>query len=188
VALKAAESQSSYQGVAFSPNRDQVVSKVDTFLVNLYRELDRPHQEFEKAIRGELLPGRPAERSLATQGDETPSELAPPFSAPNRFDLGDTTAIVGAVESNVENLKKSWSEFGDNLRSQAKKTKLSKEISNDTSEIKRINSQLDALKKQKRERAKIIGVDINNEIERREKEIARLQQDISNNETKLATL
>jgi len=188
-------------------NSSQAISKVDAFLVDLYTKIDQDHQKFEAAIRGDNLPRSP--NYMAVGGDPqldpitgkspvqpqskneqqtAPSELAPPFSAPNRFNLGDVKAAVGAVESNVQDLSKSWSNFSKDLQKETKKTALSKEISNDNASITRLTTQLNRLKKQQESHAVVIGVNIQDEIDSRNKQIAKLQQEVKDKQAQLAAL
>lgn len=194
-------------------NPSEVVSKVDKFLVDLYSKLDTPHQQFEQAIRGDLLPRSlnsavgqdPLESQDAflsglkldalfsptqvqpVDGQSEPSELAPPFSAPNRFNLGDVKAAVGAVESNARDLSKSWEDFSKNLKKDTTKTKLSLELANDKAQIARLTAQVDYLESQQASHTVVIGVNLKDEIDSRNEQIAKLQQDVLRKQTQLST-
>jgi len=174
---------------ASNKSRQELISKVDQFLVNLYQTLDTPHQELERALRGELLPGQPRDTSgLNADKINPPSEFAPPFSAANRFMLGDPKAAIGAVQTNVSNLSKAWSNFGKDLKSNAKKTKLSKEISNDRASIARLTATRERLVQQQKSSATVIGIDLQDAIDSIDKQIAKLEREISDNQLKLNAL
>jgi len=177
-----------YEGVAFSSNPLGVISKVDQFLVNLYKALDTPHQELESALRGDLLPGQTASALITGDQSNPPSKFAPPFSAPNRFQLGDVKAAIGAVNSNAAGITKAWSEFGDKLRVSAEASKLNGNVSRDVADISRLQTQVNSLKKQQATNASVVGVNLTAEIKWREDRIADLQKEVLNNRTKLATL
>jgi hypothetical protein len=172
----------------FTQSGTELIGKVDLFLVNLYSALDTPHQQFEHAIRGDLLPGQAQDTSdLNGPQVNPPSEFAPPFSAANRFRLGDPTAAVGAVQTNVANITKSWSDFGKNLKANTEKASLSKQISQDQASITRLTATRQQLVQQQQSSAVVIGVNLQKSIASIDKEIARLTQDIANNQTKLRT-
>lgn len=171
---------------AILSSSSEVVSRVDTFLVNLYSALDLAHEQFEKAIRGDLLPGQAADLSnLNGPASNQPSEFAPPFSAPNRFMLGDATAAVGAVETNANNIAKAWSEFGAGLRSNAEKSSLSTQISQDQNSVARLTATRNQLESQKNSHTAVVGIDLQKQIDSLNKQISKLQQQILDNQNKL---
>jgi len=112
-------------------SREEAVSKVDDFLMNLYRALDGPHQEYEKVLRGEYVesPQVSAQDVRFGRGfdpkDQPP--FAPPFSTPERARGGDLDAIAKAGSTAREDLEKTWSEFGDDLQAAAKRAELEAE-------------------------------------------------------------
>jgi len=183
------EVQSKYQteNSIFGQSSTELISKVDRFLVDLYKKLDTPHQEFEKAIRGDYLPKTP--RVVATQAEEIerPSQFAPPFSAPNRFSLGDPEATSGAIGTNRDNISKSWEAFGKNLRSNAKKSSLTKEISQDQASIQRLTQTRERLVQQLESDAVVVGTDVPKAIESIDERIAELRQDVANKQLELRT-
>jgi hypothetical protein len=171
----------------FTNGPSELVSKVDQFLVNLYSALDLAHQQFEKAIRGDLLPAQSADLShLNGNVASPPSEFAPPFSAPNRFQLGDAKAAVGAVVTNADNIANAWSKFGDNMRANSEKASLSTQISQDQNSITRLTGVRNQLEAQKNSHTVVIGVDVQKQIDAIDKQIADLRQKVSDNRKKLA--
>ena len=186
--LDSSRKKHSVTNTVFTRTPSELISKVDQFLVDLYSKLDDPHQQFESAIRGDLLPQQPGNVSgLGAAAVNPPSEFAPPFSAPNRFQLGDPKADVGAVESNTANLAKSWSDFGNNLRKDSERSALSKQISTDKADIARLTAQVTQLKKQQSSSAIVIGVNLQAEIDSRNKQIAQLEKDVLDKQTQLNT-
>jgi hypothetical protein len=164
-----------------------LISKVDQFLVNLYKDLDTYHQQFEKAIRGDLLPMTPRVVATKTEQINRLSEFAPPFSAPNRFALGDPKATSGAIQTNADNIAESWSQFGKNLRDNSSKAFLSKQISQDQLNIQRLTKRREQLIQQQQSSAVVIGVDVPKAIEQINQKIAELQKNVADNQTKLKT-
>jgi hypothetical protein len=164
-----------------------IISKVDKFLTDLYISLDTPHQEFEKAIRGDLLPMSP--RVVATSAEEItrPSEFAPPFSAPNRFALGDPEATDGAIETNANNITQAWSDFGKKLRSNTAKASLTKQISQDQASIARLTKTRERLVEQQQSSAVVIGINVPKAIESIDAQLVELRQNVLDNQTKLST-
>jgi DNA repair exonuclease SbcCD ATPase subunit len=176
------------EGSIFTMTSVELVSRVDQFLTDLYRKLDTPHQEFEKAIRGDLMPQTPTNVSGLTGAQiNPPSEFAPPFSEPNRYMLGDSSATNGAVQTNVQNIEKAWSNFGKNLRKNAKRTSLSKQISQDQASVQRLTKTRNQLAQQQASHAKVIGVNVAKSIEKIDQQIAKLQKEIDDNQAKLST-
>jgi hypothetical protein len=171
----------------FTQPTSELIARVDQFLANLYQVLDTPHQEFEKAVRGELLPKTPRETDFNGVQVSPPSEFAPPFSAPNRFQLGDPEATVGAFETNVANLDKSWREFGDRLRANAERTKVATQISQDRASIARLTNARDRLAQQQQSSV-VIGTDLSASIASLDEQIARLERDVANNQAKLSAV
>jgi hypothetical protein len=115
-------------------NRAELITKVDKFLFTLYDALDRPHTEYEEAIRGANLPQGKLEKDVQAWRFEKPvseyGPLEPPFSSPNRAALGDPEATLQQYSSARADIKKQWEDFGDKLQSNAKKARLKQEIAN----------------------------------------------------------
>lgn len=178
-------------GVIPTGSHSEVAGLVDTFLINLYKALDKPHQEYEKAIRGDLIPrGKGDDVENARSGtDQEESAFAPPFSAPGRFQLGDGAAArVGDISSNAEGLAKAWSDFSGNLKREAQTTKLTERINNADQGIARLKDQRSTLEKQLEDNAVVIGIDVESEIERVDQRIADLEQQQANDRLKLQGL
>lgn len=168
------------------PNQD-MVSKVDQFLINLYQALDTPHQELERVLRGDLMPGQAVPQE--TNGDVIPpSEFAPPFSAANRHMLGDPTADVGALETNVVGLSQAWSAYGDSLRASTEKASLARQISQDQASVVRLTATREQIVSVANSAAVLGGSSPQDTIATIDAQIETLQRDIAQNQTRLATL
>jgi len=172
-----------------SLNKDQLVSRIETFLSNLYKGLDDPHQQHEKEIRGDLLPRQEASTFLEGQFNP-PSELAPPFSAPNRFTLGDPKATAGNVQTNADNVASAMKGFSQNLRLSSQKAELASQISKDQSSVSRLTSTRARLQEQLNNTSTttVVGVDLAQQVASLDKQIQTLNQNILSNQTKLSTL
>jgi hypothetical protein len=171
-----------------NPSSPDTVSRVDQFLTHLYSALDLAHQQFEQAIRGDLLPGQAADTSnLNAAVSNPPSEFAPPFSASNRFMVGDANAAVGSVQTNANNISKAWSDFGAGLRSNAEKANLSTQISQDQNSVARLTAARNQLEHEKNTSVSVVGIDLTRQIASIDKQIADLQAQIQNNRAKLST-
>lgn len=165
----------------------ETVSRVEKFLVNLYKTLDDAHQEFEKAIRGDHLPKQYADTSnLKASAINPPSEFAPPFSAPNRYMLGDPNASIGAVQTNVANVSKAWSDFAQDLKGSAERRSLATKISQDQASIARLTATRDRLIKQRDSKVAVVGIDLQKQIDSITTQIAELQQEVAKNQAKLS--
>jgi len=77
---------------------DQVITKVNKYLFDLYKALDEPHQELEKALRGgdaPTTPGRFPDNDTGTPD----SRFKPPFNDPARWAAMGFTDIAGMVDT-----------------------------------------------------------------------------------------
>jgi hypothetical protein len=184
-----------------------LTDRIETYLVNLYKALDTPHQQFEKTIRGELLPrgpmasdirlgppagvnvndpllppgvaedGSPLPRNL---GSPTRGGFTPPFDAPSRAVGGDPEALALTASSALGNIQKTWTQFGDKLNANTQRTKLE-------SEANILQKKVDTLKVAQKELtgvlnspgSKIIGVDPQKQLDQVNQEISRLEQEVS---------
>jgi len=169
----------------------EVISKIDQFLVNLYAALDEPHQQFESAIRGDLLPISPRNASgLNADQINPPSEFAPPFNPGNRYMLGDPKATLGAIQTNAQGISKAWSNFGNDLRKNSERSKLSTQISQDQASIQRLTATRDQLLRQQGAPSTTVvipGSSVSKIIESLNQQIAKLQQEVANNQARLST-
>ena len=182
--LMGLKSQYSTEKALLSLTPSNLISKVDEFLYNLYKNLDTPHQEFEKTIRGDYIVIPQNVSGLSGEKINPPSEMAPPFSAPNRFMLGDPKATVGALQSNAKGLKKAWKDFGSDLKKNAEKTHLEKEIQSDKVSIIRLRKTREQLISQ-RDTSTVIKGNVNQTIKKLDERIAKLEQNVADNQTKL---
>jgi hypothetical protein len=131
---------------AVTGNQESVLSKVDDFLFNLYSALDGPHQQYEASLRGENLPVDTHSVQDIRFGTITGNgNLTPPFSAPDRFAVGDPRAIAQQANSAEAQLTNTWQQFGDNLQKTAQKTALQTKISNERSSLNALLNQRQAL-------------------------------------------
>ena len=175
------------QGSILTMSNSETVSRVEQFLVRLYSTLDEAHQQFESAIRGELLPKQNADFSnLNADAINPPSEFAPPFSAPNRYMLGDPNAAIGAVQTNVENVAKAWSNFAGELKSNAEKEALANQVGQTKANIARLTATRDQLIKQRDSSTVVIGVDLQKQIDAISQQIAEQQQALAKDQAKLS--
>jgi hypothetical protein len=168
-------------------NKGELINRIDQWLVNLYSALDLAHQQLESALRGDLMPGQEVDTSgLSGAAINPPSEFAPPFSAPNRFMLGDVNALVGNIETNANNISQAWSQFGTNLKKNSENTALSTQISQDQKSIKRLTAARDHLVLQSQTNVAVVGYDVQKQIATYNREIGQLEQEIAANRAKLS--
>ena len=175
------------------PSGPDLQLRVETFLVNLYSALDTDHQQFEKAIRGELLPqGNINPDQVRFEGEFAPTPQAPfspPFNAPNRALGGDPAAIAQTAKSSIGDLKKTWSAFGDKLNANTQRTKLEGEIRKDVAKISRLEAQkADAQNFLSGNAHGPFPGDPQKQIDDLNKEISRLQQDVAKKQNEAARL
>lgn len=129
------------------PDAGDVVSRVETFLVDLYQALDEPHQQFEQTLRGKFLPGPTREQIInGTAGpDENYSNLKPPFSPIGRARGGDLEALALQGSTARNNLTEAWQDFGTNLQNNTRKGELQSRIEQLESTIADLNSEEERL-------------------------------------------
>ena len=172
------------------PSGETLALTVESFLVNLYSALDPDHQQFEKALRGELLSQgtlNPEKIRFPDQfAPEQKAPFAPPFNAPNRALGGDPEALALAAKSNLGDIQKTWSDFGNKLSSNTQKAKLEQEIKNGQSKLDRLQAQkaeLENFLSGPNQQPKFAG-DPQKQLDAINKQIAQVEQDIAKKQTK----
>jgi uncharacterized FlaG/YvyC family protein len=166
----------------------ELQARVETFLTDLYMKLDAPHQQFEHAIRGDLRPGGAGPNAGSADFEPPePSNFAPPFSAPGRFEIGDPNAIAGQASSAVNDLSKTWDDFGAKLKNNAVKAGLQGEIKKNTGDVARLQAQRAKLQASVDTHSAVIPSPTSR-IASLDADIQRLKQEIANDQAKLNTL
>jgi hypothetical protein len=129
----------------------ETVSRVETFLIDLYTALDTGHQQYEKALRGELLPSANRDVQGIRFGQETdPGGFEPPFSVPGRALGGDPAAIAAAGAAAADELATVWSEFSDTLNANVEQTRLQAEIERLTKKVADLSKECEELEEAKK--------------------------------------
>lgn len=167
-------------------------SKIESFLVNLYAALDTDHQQYEKGLRGELLPQSPLNPNDVRFGDgfnptAVPS-FTPPFNAPNRALGGDPVALAMSVNSAAADLQKTWSDFGTKLSANSQRAQLQSQIDQSQQRLTQAQAELARLQEIASGPNVVIPGDIPQQIATLTKQISDLQQDISKKQNKAAAL
>jgi len=193
-----AGSQSYYEAPVKPPTlkASEAIERVEKYLMTLYQALDTPHQDFEKSLRGdpsgfELQGEISGERQVpdlftGAEGDPEQGNFSPPFSSPNRSNLGDPVATAQQASSAMGDLKQSFSDFGDNLKKNTKKAQLKSEINALTAKIDRLKKrQAMAIASSGSGSVTILGKDDPEELQ---KQIDAAEQDRANKEAELALL
>jgi hypothetical protein len=171
------------------PTGKDLLARIDTYLTQVYSSSDDLHQAHEELLRTGGLPMTQAEQTgdLGAQ-PTTFGDLTPPFSAPDRYALGDTSAIVGDISSAAGDVSKAWSTFGKKLQSNAATSKTTQELSVDKADLASLQAEranLVASKGSKSVQISLFG-SIDDQIARLDKQIADKQQKISQDELALA--
>lgn len=180
---------SSSSGSIFNLSRSQVINRVDSYLVALYKTLDDAHQQYEKAIRGDLLPGAAADQSGLSADQRSPqSELAPPFFEPNRLTLGDPKAAAASVQTNANNIAAAWSNAAKTMKANAQRSQLTNQVNQDEASIARLTTTLNQLLAQQKASNVVIGIDVQKQLDTLQKQIDKLRQQVNDNQLKLQGL
>lgn len=177
-----------------------IKSRVEDYLFGLYQALDEPHQVLENALRGDPSGGDPDFRTLPDlfAGEDPSSKFAPPFGSMNRSGLGDPVATAQQASSAASDLKKKFSEFGDNLSKNVKKKTLAQEIANLKAKLDRLQKRLKDVQSQNQPGQSFFAsgsgstgvtqVGNTDTPESLQAEIAKTQQELAQKEAELAQL
>lgn len=166
----------------------EIRSKVDSFLFTLYSKLDEPHQLFEKSLRGGGSDEYEKPDLFTSKAvlDKDRGGFAPPFNPMTRSGLGDPVATAQQANSAAKDIKKSFSDFGDNLKKNTKKAELGQEIANLKGKIDRLTKRLDAVNAQNKPGNVTVGN--TDSKESLEKQLAEAQQSLAHKQAELAQL
>lgn len=116
--LEALQEGTPVAGDALAMTREGLTDKVEGFLTTLYTALDTPHQEYEQAIRGEIITRQnPTEVPVDVMrfGLQDDSSFEPPFGQMGRARGGDPAAFAREGSTAIKDIEKSWDEFGKNM-------------------------------------------------------------------------
>lgn len=167
----------------------QTMSSVERFLQNLYEVLDAPHQELEKALRGQLIPGPSRSAVISSnENQQPPSPFSPPFSVSSRAIGGDPRALALQGSTAVSDISRSWKEFGENLQNEPKRAALSREIESATESIRRIDEEERRLRQVQESRSSLVGVNVSDRLASIQAERSRITQQRDNAVAKLRQL
>ena len=171
---------------------ESLSSRVEAFLADLYRALDGPHQEHERELRGELIRTENRTAEQVRFGTDTPevSPFAPPFSVPGRAAGGDPAALALQGKTALSQAAEAWENFGDELKSNAERTKLQGEINRDKARIITLEAEKKRLETAQDSNSAILSPDgtIESRLETINKELDKAEQSVSDNQTKLDQL
>jgi hypothetical protein len=169
-----------------------IVTRVEQYLSNLYEALDAPHQQLENSLRGDPSGLESDLRKLPDlftggEGDPTFGNITPPFSSPNRAALGDPVATAQQVVSSSSDLKKTFNEFGSNLKKSQQKSQLEQQISQLRAKVSRLKARLSEVEEDLADtHSAILGNTDTPEF--LTQQIAQTEQDILHKETELSQL
>lgn len=96
---------------------EEIAKKVNDFMFQLYGALDKPHQTFEKAIRGANSPVENVANNLfGAPPPASGATYSPPFNAPTRFMVGDADSILNQLNTATSDIENAWNTFTDDLK------------------------------------------------------------------------
>jgi hypothetical protein len=169
--------------------REEAISKVEDYLIRLYRALDGPHQEYEKVLRGEYLSIPQVDvTSLRFSPDYNPQELGgigPPFSPSGRDRGGDPIALGQQGSSARQEIEKQWNEFGDELRANSKRAGLEEEIRQAEAEVADLKKRIAEQKSVLASGGTIVGGSTVDDLKQK---LADAEQNLQNKKQELAAL
>jgi hypothetical protein len=155
--------------------REEWSNIVEGFLTTLYTALDDSHQEYEQAIRGEILSKQnPIDIPkdvvrFAAPGKD--SSFEPPFGQPGRAVGGDPRAIALAGSTAIDGIEQAWDKFGQRMQDQDK-------IADLKLRIQKIDAEIVALQAEAQTASPSRKYEIEQRIFKLEQERAALQKEI----------
>ena len=170
-------------GITSNSPLDQVTTYVDNFLFSLYQTLDTPHQQYEQQLRGGIYQAPQNGQGQAVNPSATDlGPTAPPFSAANRFAVGDLLADAQMASSAAGNLTKAWNTFGTTLQASVSIATLSAQIGGDQANLTVLQALLTQAQSQSADNS--VGY-AGPSVASLEAKIATLQQKIETETTQL---
>ena len=160
-----------------------VMERVESFMAGLYRNLDQVHQEYEKAVRGDLVPPKMTEEQLRFGTGPNLGKVSPPYGPMGRAVGGDPVAIAQTFDSAVDTLAEDWNQFSDDLQKQTKAAELKAEIQALKIELSAVETEIGLL--QQAAAFTFRGADIPPDLANKRDQLI---QRIANKEFELATL
>jgi hypothetical protein len=145
------EQTSSSSGIApFNPSLKgaEFMTRVESYLFNLYKSLDDTHQAHEATLRGSTDEPTGPGPDLFAPDTLVEGGIEPPFSAMNRAALGDPIATAMQGKSSREDIVSQFRSFGDDLKRSTKAKKLGQELINLKGRLDRLKRRLNALRNQ----------------------------------------
>lgn len=131
---------------------EEVASKVNNFLYQLYGALDSSHHEFEQVLRGDI------NRTQRTQAGQAPTgvndglggstSFSPPFNPSERYMVGDLDSVVAMVESNATQLENTWQKFASDYKTKPVLVAYQQRLAQLQTQIAQIDAQINKLKQQ----------------------------------------
>jgi len=176
---------------AVTPSRDQLATRVETFLANLYKALDDPHQQFERELRGELMVVPTASPGDVRFGSNpsTESPFAPPYSIPERAAGGDPNVIALQAKTSLNQASNAWSAFGNKLKTNATQTLLQGQINKDQTDITTLQAQQFSLEAAVATHSVIVGApNATTQLAQVNADLAQKEQDLANKQAQLSVL
>jgi hypothetical protein len=168
-------SSSSIAPVSPSLKGADLMNRVETYLFNLYKDLDDTHQAHEASLRGGPESAETSQSDLFAPETSVVPGFEPPFSAMNRAALGDPIATALQGKSSREDLVGQFITFGDDLQKSTKAKKLGQELVN-------LRGRADRL------RRRLSQAETRDEKNELSGQIAKTEQEITQKELELSQL
>ena len=119
------------------------ISQVESFLTNLYTVLDDSHQEYEQALRGDLIQIPQVNAEDVRFG--IPKDLgnvSPPFGQPGRALGGDPEALALEANGAFNEAVDAWGDLGEQLQADARRAEIQAAIGALNIQASALNSQI----------------------------------------------
>jgi len=136
----------------------QVENTIDTFLYNLYNQLDQVHQQYENALRGNPTNLDPSQQSLISQSDQELvqnvefgtqgggfANISPPYGPGGPAQITNPLAIAQQADSAENTLSQNWQNFGASVKNNATRAQLVQSITGYNSQIASLQSAINSL-------------------------------------------
>jgi hypothetical protein len=183
------------QAVPMTPQ--EVENTIDTFLYNLYNQLDQVHQQYENALRGDPTNLDPSQQELIAQSDQELvqnvefgtsgngfANVTPPYGPGGPGQTDNPIAIAQQADSALSSLSQNWQNFGASVKSNAQRAQLTQQIQGYQSQISSLQTQIKALSQPN----VVAPGDTTQTLKNLESQLYTTQQQLANAQSQLAAL
>jgi hypothetical protein len=174
-------------------SQTQAMSRVESYLTQLYTALDDSHTAYEAAIRGDtaVQAGQSPDNQTSFGAPGVSDQpLAPPYSTATRAVGGDPRALAVQGSTAIDGIERAWEQVGTNLKNRGERARLQTELSQDQVKLTRLLEEQARLNEAQRTGSTTLGPDgdVATRLTTVQRQIDNTQNDISDKQAKLTQL